>query len=45
LIYDWRTDSYGSWLFWLRWKALTGGFARPEMPHEMYWAEAAGVIP
>ena len=45
MAYDWRQDSYQSWLLALRWCAIRCGSIRPARPLELYWAEAAGVIP
>lgn len=43
--YDARKDGLSSWLLAIRWKSITAGVRRPATPAEMYWAEAAGVIP
>ena len=43
--YDWKKDAIDSYELAIRWKSIIGGFRRPSRPLEMYWAEAAGVIP
>jgi hypothetical protein len=43
--YDWRTDSFESWLLALHWMAVTRGLVRPATCEELYWAEASGAIP
>ena len=44
-MYDWRTDSYRSWEFYLRMMALAVGSRRFETLPEMYFAESRGLIP
>lgn len=43
--YDAAKDGLDSWALAIRWKSITIGSRRPATPAEMYWAEAAGVIP
>jgi hypothetical protein len=43
--YEARRDGLESWLLAIRWKSITLGARRPASPAEMYWAEAAGMIP
>lgn len=43
--YDWRKDSYESWLFWLDMMRLKNGLRRFKTVNEMYWVEIWGEIP
>lgn len=44
-MYNWRQDAIDCWRLAIHWLAITSGHRRPQRPLEMYWAEAAGVIP
>ena len=43
--YDWQADAIGSWLFYLRMRALAIGSRRFETVTEMYFVESRGGIP
>jgi hypothetical protein len=45
MMYDWKADSYGSWLDWLHFMRLHNGLRRFETVKEMYWLEQWGEVP